>query len=43
MNEEQLSAIREFIYFIEQTGELSGMDQDFLKAMYYEFKINNKD
>ena len=43
MSDIQLKAIREFIYFVEQTGELSGKDADFLKAMYYDFKIEYKD
>ncbi len=38
MSEEQLEAVRDFIHFVTETGEFSGQDNDFLKAMYYEFK-----
>ena len=41
MNKEQLTAVRDFIYFVLETGQLSGEDIVFLKAMYYDFK--NKD
>ena len=42
MSEEQLKAIRDFIYFVSETGQLSGEDDDFIKAMYYEFKDNTE-
>lgn len=38
MSEEQLAAVREYIYFIVETGQLSGSDNEFIKAMYYDFK-----
>ena len=38
MSNEQEEAVREFIYFIQETGELRGSDSDFLKANYYDFK-----
>ncbi len=37
MSEEQLMAVRKFIHFVVETGELSGGDNDFIRAMYYEF------
>jgi hypothetical protein len=40
MSEEQLKAIRDFIYFVVNTGEFSSQDNDFLEAMYYDFKIH---
>ncbi len=36
--EDELKAVRDFIYFVTETGQLSGQDNDFLKAMYYDFK-----
>jgi len=43
MSEEQLKAVRDFIYFVTETGEFSSPDNDFLKAMYYDFrKISNQ-
>ena len=41
MSEEQLKAIRDFIYFVTETGEFSGQDNDFLKAMYYALKAES--
>jgi len=38
MSNEQEEAVRQFIYFIEQVGELSGDEINFLKANYYDFK-----
>ena len=38
MTDEQQDAVREFIYFIQETGELSGGDIVFLKGSYYDFK-----
>lgn len=38
MSEEQLKAIRDFIHFVTETGEFSGVDRQFLADMYYEFK-----
>ena len=42
MDEEQLKAIRDFIYFVVESGQLSGDDNDFIKAMYYDFKNNTE-
>ena len=42
MNEEQLKAIRDYIHFIVETGQLSGEDNVFIKAMYYDFKQETK-
>ncbi len=41
MSEEQLKAVRDFIYFVTETGEFSGQDNAFLKALYYDFKSIN--
>jgi len=38
MNKDQQDAIREFIYFIQETGQLGGDDMAFLKGSYYDFK-----
>ena len=38
MSEEEQNAVREFIYFIQQTGQLSSDDTAFLKGAYYDFK-----
>ena len=38
MSEDQQNAVREFIYFIQETGQLSGDDMGFLKGSYYDFK-----
>ena len=43
MSEEQQKAVRDFIYFVVETGQLSGADNDFLKAMYFEFKLASKE
>jgi hypothetical protein len=40
MSKEQLKAIRDFIHFVTETGEFSSQDNDFLEAMYYDFKIH---
>lgn len=37
MTEPEKRLIRDFIYFIVETGQLSGEDNDFIKAMYYDF------
>lgn len=36
--ESEFKILREFVYFIAETGQLSGQDNDFIKAMYYDFK-----
>ena len=38
MSEEEQNAVREFIYFIQETGQLGGDDTAFLKGAYYDFK-----
>tara|TARA_R110000772_G_scaffold45257_2_gene103816 strand:+ start:447 stop:590 length:144 start_codon:yes stop_codon:yes gene_type:complete len=47
MSELENKAVREFVYFIQQTGQLSGDDVEFLKSAYYDFKefckIENKE
>jgi hypothetical protein len=36
--EKELGAVIRFIYFVVETGQLAGKDNDFLKAMYYDFE-----
>jgi hypothetical protein len=43
MSEEQQKVLRDFIYFIEESGELSGNDIAFLKGSYYDFKKYQKE
>lgn len=43
MSEHDKKLIRDFIFFIVETGQLSGGDNDFIKAMYYEFLNLKKD
>ena len=38
MSDDQLEAVRDFIHYITETGQLSGEDNDFVKAMYYDFR-----
>ena len=43
MSEEELKAVRDFIYFVIETGQLNGADTSFLRSMYFYFKLLSKE
>jgi len=42
VSKEEKAAVRKFIYFLIETGQFSRDDDDFIKAMYYEFKLEQE-